>query len=309
MSRLVIDTDPGVDDALAIMMAHAHPDTQVEALTIVGGNVGLDFTTRNACVLKDVLEGSFDIYPGCPEPLCWSGEDARFVHGEDGFGDVISDPPQATPAAEHAVPALIRLGRENPGELTLVAIGPLTNVALALAQEPELPALYQRLVVMAGAVRGCGNVSNVGAEFNIYTDPEAAHVVLSRWPKLDLVDWEATMAHQFSFEELSRWVASGSPRARLYDAISGAVRRFVTEQNPEQPMMRAADALAMAAVVAPEAIEVAGDYPVTIGLAPGPTRGMTVVDWQQRQGLPANVRIIERINHAHFLELCRAALA
>ncbi len=307
--RLVIDTDPGVDDALAIMMAQAHPGCTIEALTIVGGNVGLDHTVRNACFLKDALRADFPIYPGCGLALCWQPENAAFVHGEDGFGDVLEGQPEAKPETEHAVNAIVRQARENPGELTLVTIGPLTNVALALRLEPDLPNLYQRLVVMGGAVTGKGNVSNVSAEFNIYTDPEAAHMVFSEWPSFELADWEATMAHQFEFAALDGWLASNTPVAELYRNISGQVRKFVTESEPVNPKMRAADALAMAVTLEPENVLESAQRHVAIELAPGMTRGMTVVDWSQRLNNKPNAHIVLQFDQRRFEQLIEQTLA
>ncbi len=307
--RLVIDTDPGVDDALAIMMAQAHPGCTVEALTIVGGNVGLDHTVRNACFLKDVLKGDFPIYPGCGKALCWQPENAAFVHGEDGFGDVLKGQPESTPDNEHGASAIVRLAKENPGQLTLLTIGPLTNVALALRLEPNLPNLYQRMVVMGGAVTGKGNVSNVCAEFNIYTDPEAAHMVFSEWPQFELADWEATMAHQFEFAALDQWLAGQSPVAELYQKISGKVRQFVTASEPENPKMRAADALAMAVTLEPQHVVQSVDRHVAVETAPGMTRGMTVVDWSERLGKQANARIALAFDQARFEALIQQGLS
>lgn len=307
--RLVIDTDPGVDDALAIMMAQAFPGCRIEALTVVGGNVGLDMTLRNAGFLKDTLAADFAIYPGCGRGLCWQPENAAFVHGEDGFGDVLEGQPEAVPEREHAASALVRLAQENPGELTLITIGPLTNVALAIRLEPRLPELYRRLVVMGGAVTGRGNVSNISAEFNVYTDPEAAHIVFSEWPFFELADWEATMDHQFTFAALDGWLESGSPSAALYGRICGQVRKFVAESEPDDPKMRAADALAMALALEPDSVLESAERHVAVELAPGMTRGMTVVDWNQRTGRPANARILQRFDQARFEALIRQGLA
>jgi len=175
MIRLVIDTDPGVDDALAIMAAFAHPKALVEAITTVAGNVSLERTTANACTILDVLEQNVPVYAGCNCPLVGDAVDAGHIHGEDGLGDSGYPPSARQVADEHAVNALIRLANEWPGELTLVAIGPLTNVALATRLDPMLPQKYARLVVMGGSIRGVGNVTTA-AEFNVYADPEAAAV-------------------------------------------------------------------------------------------------------------------------------------
>ncbi|MEW5308227.1 MAG: hypothetical protein WDW38_000202 [Sanguina aurantia] len=181
--QLLIDTDPGVDDALAILMAHAHAD--VVGLSIAAGNVGLAHTVRNARVLVDLLEADTPVFPGCASPLVRApDEDAAFVHGQDGFGDIGFPSPHAALAEEPAALALLRLTRERPGELTLVALAPLTNLALALRLDPSLPERVARLVIMGGAVTGHGNTGRVPAEFNIGFDPEAAHVVFEAFPTL-----------------------------------------------------------------------------------------------------------------------------
>jgi purine nucleosidase len=135
MNRLVIDTDPGVDDAHAIMMALAHPEAQIEALTTVAGNVSLEQTTANACIILDVLERDVPIYAGCDRALVANTPDASHFHGQDGLGDSGYPPSTRQVEDEHAVHALIRLANELPGKLTLVALGPLTNLVLELDKE------------------------------------------------------------------------------------------------------------------------------------------------------------------------------
>ena len=149
--QLLIDTDPGVDDALAILMAYAHAD--IAGLSIAAGNVGLAHTVRNARTLVDLVGAATPVFAGCAAPLVRAAdEDAAFVHGQDGFGDIGFAEPAAALADEPAALALLRLTRERPGELTLVALGPLTNLALALRLDPGLPERVARLVVMGGAV-------------------------------------------------------------------------------------------------------------------------------------------------------------
>ncbi|HLU13530.1 MAG TPA: nucleoside hydrolase, partial [Arenimonas sp.] len=173
---LLIDTDPGVDDALALLMAFDDPGHRVVGLTVTAGNVGLRHTLANALKLCEVAGVDVPVHPGCPVPLVYPAGDAAYVHGQDGFGD-IGYTPAARPAEdEHAALAILRLAREHAGRLLLVTLGPLTNLALALRLDPALPERVGRLVVMGGAVTGQGNTS-VPAEFNIAFDPEAADVV------------------------------------------------------------------------------------------------------------------------------------
>ncbi len=303
--RLLIDTDPGVDDALAILMAH-HV-AEVAGLTIAAGNVGLGHTVANALKLVELVGADTPVYPGCATPLVLPAADAAFVHGEDGFGDAGLTPSSRRAADEHAVMALLRLSREFPGQLTLVALGPLTNLALALRIDPELPSRFARLVIMGGAVNGRGNTHRVPAEFNIGFDPEAAHIVFSNWPKFDLVDWEATVRHGLDYAEFARWLQADSPRARFYDAISRRTCDWARQQG--RARLFSADALAMAVALEPDIVSEARECHVGIELDGALTRGATVVDWEGRLQQPANARIILGVDQARFEARIKAALA
>jgi purine nucleosidase len=307
MHRLLIDTDPGVDDALAILMAFAHPKARVEALTVAAGNVGLTHTVANALRLVELVGARVPVFAGCESPLVLPAEDAAFVHGTDGFGDANLPPPQRSASEEHASLAMLRLAREHPGELTFVMLGPLTNLALALRLDPTLPRRVQRLVVMGGAVTGRGNTRRVPAEFNISFDPEAAHIVFSHWPEFELLDWEATLAHGFAFADFARWLGANDARARFYDRISGKTREFMRRtRHPER--WHAADALAMAVVLEPEQVARWVARPVEVELSGHATRGATVVDWDERSGRPANARIAMNFAQPRFEALLRSAL-
>jgi len=302
---LLIDTDPGVDDALAILMAHEHAD--VTALTVAAGNVGLGHTLRNARTLVELVGATTPVFGGCPSPLVRApDEDAAFVHGADGFGDVGFAEPTHPVEAEHAALALIRLTRERPGELTLVALGPLTNVALALRLDPSLPQRVKRLVVMGGAVTGHGNTGKIPAEFNIGFDPEAAHVVFEAFETFDLVDWEATVRHAFPDEAYDGWVAAGDARASFFEKIFATARRFNAEH--ERTGFIAADALAMAVALDPDMVTRAETRHVAIELDGRLTRGATVVDWHGRLGGKPNARIVLAVDQHRFGELIARAL-
>jgi purine nucleosidase len=302
---LLIDTDPGVDDALAILMAHAHTD--VAALTVAAGNVGLKHTVRNACTLVDLVGATTPVFAGCPSPLVRAPEeDAAFVHGEDGFGDVGFPEPKHVAESEHAALALIRLTKERPGELTLVALGPLTNLALAVRLDPGFPQRVKRLVIMGGAVTGHGNTGKVPAEFNIGFDPEAAHVVFEAFEMFDLVDWEATVRHAFPDDVYEGWIAKGDKRAAFFHDVFGTARKFNAEH--ERTGFIAADALAMAVALDPAMVTRAETRHVAIELDGRLTRGATVVDWHKRLGGKANARIVLEVDQARFNALIAGAL-
>lgn len=304
MNTFLIDTDPGVDDALAILMAHRH--ARVAGLSIAAGNVGLHHTVANALKLVETIGATAPVFAGCPVPLVLPAEDAAFVHGADGFGDTGCLPARRGVADEHAVEAILRLSREHAGELVLVALAPLTNLALALRLDPMLPSRVRRLVVMGGAVTGHGNTQLVPAEFNIGFDPEAAHVVFSGWPEFDLVDWEACVRHAMAFDWFDRTLATGDDAGRFYAAISRKARVF-NERHGRGGMI-VADALAMAVALEPSIVRRAERHHVAVELTGAATRGATVVDWEDRLGLPANANIVLEVDQARFQALVADAV-
>jgi purine nucleosidase len=303
--QLLIDTDPGVDDALAILMAHA--DGDIAGLSIAAGNVGLPHTLRNARVLMDLLAARAPVFAGCATPLVRvQHEDAAFVHGRDGFGDIGFPEPATVPADEPAALALLRLTREQPGALTLVALAPLTNLALALRLDPTLPARVARLVVMGGAVTAHGNTGSIPAEFNIGFDPEAAHIVFAAFPQFDLVDWEAALRHAFATSEFDGWLRAGDRRARFYAQIAGTSREYNVRHARRGVI--AADALAMAVALDPAIIVRSERHAVAVELDGRLTRGATVVDWANRLGQPAQANIVLEIDQARFARMVQRAL-
>ena len=301
---MLIDTDPGVDDALAILMAHAH--TEVVGLSVAAGNVGLSHTVANALKLVEVMQADIPVFAGCATPLVLPAEDAAYVHGADGFGDTGFVPASAQASSEHAALAILRLSHEYAGRLVLVALAPLTNLALALRLDPELPTRVARLVVMGGAVSGRGNTPYIPAEFNIGFDPEAAHVVFESWPHFELVDWEATTRHGLDFDLVERWLAFSNPRARFYDAISRRTRAWTVANGGTQ--LLAADGLAMAVALDPGLVTERVRRHVGIEIHGRLTRGATVVDWEQRSGRAANADIIMAVDQKRFEAMIAASL-
>ena len=304
---LLIDTDPGVDDALALLMAFNDPDHQLLGLTIAAGNVGLEHTVRNALKLCEVAgREDVPVYAGCADPLLHPAADAAYVHGRDGFGDIGYVPASRAAETEHAALAILRLSHEHAGELLLVALGPLTNIALALKLDPTLPQRIKRFVVMGGAVSAHGNIT-AAAEFNIAFDPEAAHIVFQGFPHLDLADWEAVIAHGFLHAEAEQWLQADSPRARFYERISLQTRHWSADRRGDH--WHSADALAMAYALQPEGAQELLERPVAVEMAGTLTRGATVVDWNRQQGKPDNATLLMRYDQARFEGLIRAALA
>lgn len=302
---LLIDTDPGVDDALALLMAFADPRHQVVGLTIAAGNVGLRHTVANALKLCEVCAVDVPVFAGADAPLVHPARDAAYVHGRDGFGDTGYAPAARQAEAEHAALAILRLSHQYAGRLLLVALGPLTNLALALKLDPSLPQRVARCVVMGAAVTAHGNITPA-AEFNIAFDPEAAHVVFTSFSRIELVDWEAVLAHGVPHVAVERWLAVDSPRARFYAAISAHTRAWSRAGRGEH--WHADDALAMARALQPQGVLESVTRPLAVEVAGLHTRGATVVDWNRQTGLPDNVDILLRYQQARFEAMLESAL-
>ena len=309
---LLIDTDPGVDDALALLMAFADPRHAVVGLGIAAGNVGLAHTVANALKLCEVAgRDDIPVFAGCDGPLLHAAEDAAFVHGSDGFGGTGYAPAKRAAASEHAAQAILRLSHEHAGRLLLVALGPLTNLALALKLDPTLPQRVARCVVMGGAVTGHGNMTPA-AEFNIGFDPEAAHIVFTAFApghgaRIELADWEAVLRHGFAHADFERWLQAGTARARFYAAISRHTRDWARGRRGER--WHSADALAMALALAPGAALEMAERPLVVELAGSHARGATLVDWERQSGRPDNAAILMRYDQVRFEALVEAALA
>ncbi len=305
MVRLIIDTDPGVDDAHAILLACAHPQARVEAITTVAGNVSVDKATLNALKILEVADKDIPVYPGCPDALVTPTPRRAISHGTDGLGDSGYPPPSRQPASEHAVQALIRLANESPGELILAAVGPLTNLALATQLDPSLPRKFKRLIVMGGAIHARGNSWERAAEFNFYCDPEAAAVVFQAWPGLTLVPWETTLAHALTAAQVEELGRGSSPRAEFFQRT---VQKRFREGEDGERVVYEPDPLALAVAIEPEIVQRQESQYIEIELTGKLTRGQSVVDWYHLTGRPDNATVVQELDQARFFELIRRSL-
>ncbi|MEL6269624.1 MAG: nucleoside hydrolase [Chloroflexota bacterium] len=293
--RMIIDTDAGIDDAEAILMALAYPDCAVEAITTVTGNVHLDLVNRNVATVLQQTGKTVPVYSGADRPLIepWEHNEKGY-HFADGLGDWDKRPPvEVNLEDEHAVTALIRLVNENPGELTLVALGPLTNIALAMRMDPTLPEKVREITVMGGAVDARGNTPTVSAEFNIRIDPEAAAIVFEAFPMVKLVTWETTLENVIPWDEHQRLCKLGTPLADFYAGMNakGADRTYRNYKAHLLP-----DPLAMAVTLDPSLVGAAEIYQMSIELNGTHTRGMTVVNYTRFATGTRNVTIIRQVD-------------
>lgn len=273
---IILDCDPGVDDALAILFAVRSPGCRLLACTTVRGNVDAETGALNALrVLEAAGAGDVPVAVGCDRWLVEPPGDARLVHGEDGLGNTFLPPPRGRPVEEHAVDLIVRLTRERPGEVVLVAVGPLTNLAVALARDPQLPRRVREVVVMGGAARCPGNVGPV-AEANVAHDPEAAAAVFAAGWRLTMVGLDVTMRAVLEEEDAQRLAASDDPAGRLAARIVPHYMEFYRRVFGRQAcalhdplaVAVALDRSLVRTVRARVEVETAGRF----------TRGMTVVD-------------------------------
>lgn len=303
--RLIIDTDAGIDDAVALMLALRYPGAQVEAVTTVCGNCSLDKVIRNVFTVLDTMGSDAPVYAGAAQPLVaeWSAEP---VHGEDGLGDYHERPPTTHHVeAEHAALALIRLANTYPGELTLVALAPLTNIALATRLDPSFPSKIKSFVFMGGTIRAQGNTDNIAAEWNIYCDPEAAYIVLDTFAQARMVSWETTLDHPLPIASYRELANSGTPSARFFERIN---RIFVDKVSSFGLDYLLADALAMAVALEPSLITASLTRHVAIELHGTYTRGQTVIDHMGKLGRPASVEIVTAVDMTRMEQMLREML-
>jgi len=285
----LIDTDTASDDAVAIQMALAAPDVRVLALTTVAGNVGVEQATRNALLTVEVMGASTPVFPGIAKPLTRDHDDAHWFHGRDGMGDQNFAPPKGEAESEHAVDALLRLSRERPGA-TLVTLGPLTNIAVALTREPDFANRIARCVVMGGAPCCEGNVTPA-AEYNIWVDPEAASVVFRSALPLEMVGWHVSRGESVLNEaDEAEILALGTAKARFAIECNARAREAYFEQTGQRGISLA-DPTAMAVALDRSIGTSWSRHRVAIECASELTRGMTLVDRLNVSGDSSNAAV------------------
>jgi purine nucleosidase len=273
---LLIDTDTASDDAVALVLALRDPAFEVVAITVVAGNVAVAQGSRNARFTVELCGAEVPVHEGADRPLERPPADASFFHGQDGLGDRGYGPPKRPAAKGHAVSALVERIRERPGIL-LVTLGPLTNVALALQQAPDIATKVGRCVVMGGAACTVGNVTPA-AEYNIWCDPEAARAVFRSGMPIEMVGWELCRgAANLDDTDIARCRALDTPLARF--AIDANLTALEANRTIfHDPGIGLPDPVAMAVALEPGIAVRSSRHAVEIECQSPLTRGMTVVD-------------------------------
>jgi inosine-uridine nucleoside N-ribohydrolase len=282
----LIDTDTASDDAVALIMALRAPDVRVAAITTVAGNVGLEQATRNALYTAELCQAEVPVFAGAAKPLLRPHQDATCFHGRDGLGDHGYPAPRRHAEAGHAVDAIIETIEANRG-LALVTLGPLTNVALALARKPSIAGEVSRAVVMGGAPCCEGNVTPA-AEFNIWVDPEAARVVFRSRLPVELIGWQLCRGPAVvNPGDMERILRFGNERARFAIECNSHAEQAHFEMTGEHGIALP-DPVAMAVALNPSVATAWSEHYVEIEINSELTRGMTVVDRLNVSGTPYN---------------------
>jgi inosine-uridine nucleoside N-ribohydrolase len=297
MTKIVLDTDPGHDDAIALLLALASPELEVLGVTTVSGNQTLEKTTANALkILEFVQRTDVPVHVGAPRPLVREQWAAAYVHGESGLDGPDLPDPRTEPTEGHAVDFIAAQAEEHDG-VVLVPVGPLTNVGLLLAKYPGIERRIARVVLMGGAVAE-GNVTPA-AEFNIWADPEAAHRVFTSGIDVTMVGLDVTHKALLLPEKVDELRGAGSVGglvAQLYDFYHGHhVRMYGWEGSPVH------DALVVAHVIRDDFL-VTQHRHVQVDVGPEPGRGRTYVDLWKRTGNEPNAHVGVDVDGPGFID-------
>ena len=306
MSRpFLIDTDTASDDAVALLMALRHPDVVVEAITVVAGNVPLDMAVQNALYTRDLVGSGVPVYAGAALPRNGPQELAHHVHGADGMGDVGLELHGRKATQGDAAEVLVDAIRARPDELTLVTLGPLTNVARAFELAPDLPSSLRSLVMMGGTSDAIGNVSPV-AEFNIWADAESAALVFASGAPITMVGWDISRKYAvFTSDDAAELRALGKLGEFAVD-----IQRTLIEFARDHTKLAGfdlPDPIAMAVAIDPAVATDVRRVNVAVERRGELTRGQTVVDHDARFGAP-NADVVFAASRESFLALLHDAL-
>jgi purine nucleosidase len=309
---LVVDVDTGIDDAMALLYACAHPEAHILGVSTVVGNVSLAAATRNTrAVLALARRADIPVWPGAPTAISIPVRDASEVHGRSGLGHAVLPEPKEPARVQHAVEAIIAAAHAHAGRLVLVATGPLTNIALAVMREPELPRLVKRFVLMGGAYAEPGNVTP-SAEFNIWHDPEAARIVFHAFGGVG-----GTPAIAIGLDVTRKTIIDERDVAAIASRCSGkphgpALTRFLEDSSRAyfermekfygRRIFTMHDPLALAVALDPSLVETRRAA-VDVETSGRLTTGATIVDWRGQWGRLANAEVAVAVDAERFRRL------
>ncbi|HBK07087.1 MAG TPA: cysteine hydrolase [Acetobacteraceae bacterium] len=300
---VILDCDPGTDDAFAILLALASPELDVLAITVAGGNVGLEHTLRNARALTALAGSNVPVYAGADRPLLGAFVSETGVHGEDGLGGIIL-PDGKPPAPGLAADVVRRMLRDSAEPVTLIGIGPATNLALALTTEPALTKHVAQIVLMSGAWAE-GNATPA-AEFNAWSDPEALAILLACGRPVVFATLELTAQALVTPALIAAWRALGAGRClQAACDIQSAVPPSRRLGGAGAPLH---DPCAIAWLIQP-GLFTTRTCSARVDLGPGPGRGRTLIDRWNRTGDALNAMVLETLDAPGFFDLLGHRLA
>jgi len=305
---IIIDTDPGTDDAIAIWLALASPELEVLGITAVAGNVPLRLTEKNARKVCELAKRSdIKVLAGCSRPLLRPLVTAEDFHGETGLGDTDLPEPSMPLQPGHAVDWLVdTLMAAADGEITLCPLGPLTNIAMAIVKEPRILPKIREVVLMGGGFFAGGNITPA-AEFNIYCDPHAAHVVFSSGVKLTMMPLDVTHQARTSRDRISAVRALGTPVGVAAAAMMASHgKRDAQDRDKDGGPLH--DPCVIAYLLQPDLFD-GRDCNVRVETGSEITMGMTVVDWWGVTDGPKNCTVMNRIDADGYFVLIVERLA
>ena len=303
-----IDTDTASDDAVALAIAFARDDLDIVGIGVVAGNVPLDSAVQNALYTREIC-GRTDVpvYVGAGHPLVFPLDTAQHVHGRDGMGDIGLDLTGRQPEPGHAVDALLAASHDHAGELTLVTLGPLTNIALAVRRDPTIVDRIPRVVIMGAAADHVGNVNPV-AEFNMWVDPHAVQVVLDSGLNLEFVGWDISRRDAVIVpSEADRLRSIGTPVAEFCIDIQATVARFCAEET-KLAGFDLPDPIAMAYAIDPSVATETRRMFLEVECESSVTRGMVVMDLLGFSRRDPNALVVMHADHGRFIDHLEATL-
>ncbi|MFB6222384.1 MAG: nucleoside hydrolase [Haloarcula sp.] len=308
MRRVIVDTDTAGDDTQAILLACLSDRLSVEAVTVVAGNVPFDQEVENAKYTLDLANAlDVPVYEGARQPLIKEFEHATEIHGADGLGGDVFPDTGIDSTAGFGPDEIVRRCRDDPGEITLLCIGPLTNLALALAREPELPDLVDKVWVMGGNVNCEGNVTPA-AEFNLWVDPDAARRVFDAF-EVTLVDWGLCLRDSvFGPEEFEAVSGFDTELASFFESVTARAREFNSEGDDDPGWTTLPDSVTAASLAYPELREQVTTYHVDVDDREGLTRGYTSVDVNGVTDGEPNTNVVEAVDSDAFRDVMYSLL-
>jgi pyrimidine-specific ribonucleoside hydrolase len=299
---VIIDTDPGIDDFFALMLANSSDKLDIKAVTSVAGNQKAEIVTKNALDIASYFHMDCEVAKGAEQPLNTPPHTAGHIHGENGLGNlVLKTEKKKALSPDYAWDVIYKHAVKENGRLEIIAIGPLTNIAIALLKYPDLHKLIHRIVIMGGT-SDIGNISPYG-EFNAVADPLAAKIVFRSGTPLVMVGWNATMKSRLTPDNLEQLKAIDTPYTKdcsfLWDFVLKAYR------SSDRDYIVLSDALAVAYVLDPSVME-CKDYYVAVETASSLNMGRTVVDFDHVcKDKPLNCSVGVEVNHAAYLNLLK----